>query len=80
MMFEMPPIEWYLERHGDTDDTRITYYQTYLGKTDYVANKIAECLYLGTQVDEKYLPILQKRAEYRAAIEALENKNKEGSA
>lgn len=80
MMNEMPPLEWYLDRHGDTDDTRKTYYRTCLISTDYIANKIAECLYLGTQVDEKYLPVLQKRAEYRAAIEALENKNKEGSA
>ena len=80
MMNEMPPLELYLERHGDTDDTRETYYLTYLKHTDYVTNKIAECTYLGTEVDEKYMPVLQKRAEYRAAIEALENKNKEGSA
>ena len=46
-MFTMPPPEWYLERHGDTADTRITYYRTYLMQTDYVAAKIAECAYLG---------------------------------
>ena len=63
MMNEMPPLEWYLERHGDTDDTRETYYLTYLKHTDYVTNKIAECTYLGTEVDEKYMRVLQKRAE-----------------
>ena len=35
-MFEMSPLEWYLERHGDTDDTRETYYLTYLIQTDYI--------------------------------------------
>lgn len=78
MMVDMPPLEEYLRDFGDTNDTRKMYYQTYLKHTDYVTNKIAECTYLGTEVDEKYMPVLQKRAEYRAAIEALENK--EGSA
>ena len=77
MMFEMPPIEWYLERHGDTVSTRITYYKTYLIHTDYVASKIAECTYLGQSVEDKYRDVLQKRAEARAAIDALEDREKE---
>lgn len=80
MMEDMPPLEEYLRDFGDTDDTRETYYRTYLIQTDYIAYKIAECLYLGTPVDEKYKSVLLTRAEYRAAIEALKNKNKEGSA
>ena len=41
MMDIMPPLEWYLERLGDTVDTRVTYYRRYLMQTDYVAAKIA---------------------------------------
>lgn len=72
MMIEMPSLEWYLERHGDTPDTRMTYYRTFLMQTDYVANKIAESLYLGTPVEEKYRAVLEQRAQARAEIEQLE--------
>ena len=71
-MFTMPPPEWYLERHGDTADTRITYYRTYLMQTDYVAAKIAECAYLGQPVEEKYRSILTKREETRHMLNTLE--------
>ena len=73
----MPPLEWYLERHGDTVDTRVTYYRTYLMQTDYVAAKIAECAYLGRPVEEKYNAILQKREEARQAINRLKNETEE---
>lgn len=77
MMDIMPPLEWYLERHGDTVDTRVTYYRTYLMQTDYVAAKIAECAYLGRPVEEKYNAILQKREEARQAINRLKNETEE---
>lgn len=77
MMDIMPPLEWYLERHGDTVDTRVTYYRTYLMQTDYVAAKIAECAYLGRPVEEKYNAILQKREEARQAINRLQNETEE---
>lgn len=77
MMTVMPPLEWYLERHGDTVDTRVTYYRTYLMQTDYVAAKIAECAYLGRPVEEKYNAILQKREEARQAINQLQNETEE---
>lgn len=77
MMDIMPPLEWYLERHGDTVDTRVTYYRTYLMQTDYVAAKIAECAYLGRPVEEKYNAILQKREEARQAINQLQNETEE---
>ena len=72
MMIEMPPLEWYLERHGDTPDTRMTYYRTFLMQTDYVAAKLAEATYLGTPVEEKYRAVLEQRAQARAEIEKLE--------
>ena len=43
MMFEMPPLEQYLRDFGDTDNTRETYYRTYLIQTDYIPLKLAEC-------------------------------------
>lgn len=77
MMDIMPPLEWYLERHGDTVDTRVTYYRTYLMQTDYVAAKIAECTYLGQPVEEKYNAILTKREEARQMINRLQNETEE---
>jgi len=77
MMDIMPPLEWYLERHGDTVDTRVTYYRTYLMQTDYVAAKIAECAYLGQPVEEKYNAILTKREEARQMINRLQNETEE---
>ena len=53
-MFEMSPLEWYLERHGDTDDTRETYYLTYLGQTDYIPLKLAENPNARTELEKEY--------------------------
>lgn len=72
MMVNMPPLERYLEDFGDSKNTRMTYYRTFLMQTDYVANKIAESLYLGTPVEEKYRAVLEQRAQARAEIEKLE--------
>lgn len=71
-MVNMPPIEQYLNDFGDTINTRIIYYRTYLIQTDYVAAKLAECAYLGTTVDDKYRDVLAKREEARRHIQELE--------
>lgn len=72
MMGNMPSLEWYLERFGNTISTRITYYRTYLIQTDYVAAKLAEAAYLRQPVDEKYRTILERRTEARLELEKLE--------
>lgn len=77
MMMTMPPLERYIEDFGDTPDTRMTYYRTFLMQTDYVAAKLAEATYLGTPVDEKYRAVLEQRAQARAEIEKLEAETNE---
>ena len=72
MAFLMPPIDWYLEQHGDTLETRITYYQTYLTRTDYVAAKLAEAAYTGERLGEDYSEIIRLRKEAREKINELQ--------
>lgn len=38
----MVSLEEYKERKGDTVDTEIMFYQTFLIQTDYICNKIVE--------------------------------------
>ena len=83
MMCEMSPLEWYLERHGDTDDTRETYYLTYLGQTDYIPLKLAENPNARTEPEEEYESELAQREKCREEIRKIRAKrqeNKEGSA
>ena len=75
-MIKMQPLEWYLKRYGDNLDTRLTYYHTYLARTDYVAAKLAEAAYLGLPVEEKYKAILEQRAKARAEIEKIGGSDK----
>ena len=65
------PLEWYLERHGNTLSTRILYYKTILIHTDYVAAKLAEAVYLGEPVEEKYGQVLEQRRQARQKIREL---------
>lgn len=74
---DMPPMEVYLRDFGDTDDTRRMYWCTYLLHTDYVAAKIAEAAYLGTEVEEKYRAVLEKREEARQQLNELEKTKEE---
>lgn len=67
----MPPIETYFDRHGDTLETRITYYQTYLNHTDYIAAKLAETVYTGDKIAEDYSEIIDRRKEARRKINEL---------
>ena len=71
-MMKMPPMETYVEMFGDKPSTYIGYYRTYLIVTDYVAAKIAEAAYLGTDVEEKYREVLAKREEARQQIRKWE--------
>ena len=68
---EMPPIEVYLEAFGDKLSTRILYYKTLLIQTDYVAAKLAEAVYLGEPVEEKYGQVLEQRRQARQKIREL---------
>mgnify|MGYP003377924789 FL=1 len=67
----MPSIEWYLDRHGDTLETHITYYQTYLGHTDYIAAKLAEAVYTGEKMADDYSEVIDRRKEARRKINEL---------
>lgn len=40
--YSMAPLEDYRERHGDTFETEIIFYQTFLIQTDHIPNKIVE--------------------------------------
>lgn len=70
-------LEFYKEMFGDTVDTELTYYKTYLIQTDYVVAKIAEANYLGVEVGSedkvRYDEILQQRALARVKINELES-------
>ena len=66
--YHLPPIEEYPLPEAD-------WYHTFLVQTDYVANKIAESIYLGEELDEDYAEILYARKECRAKINELEGKN-----
>ena len=77
MMADIPALERYIATFGDSVNTRITYYRTYLMQTDYVAAKIAECAYLGQPVEDKYNAILTRREEARQAINQLQNETEE---
>ena len=71
MEFNMAPLQTYLDDFGDTDETRIIYYKTFLSQTDYIASKIAEYNYLNKPIEEKYLEILNQREEARENIRQL---------
>lgn len=68
----MGTLDSYKERHGDSKKTEITFYQTFLGQSDYVISKISEYQYLGKPLDEGYTAVLQCREECREQIRLLE--------
>lgn len=83
MMVDMPPLEEYLRDFGDTDDTRETYYRTYLIQTDYIPLKLAECSNARTELEKEYASELAQREICREEIRKIRAKrqeNKEGSA
>lgn len=68
--FHLPPIEEY--PHPEVD-----WYHTFLIQSDYVANKIAESIYLGEELEEDYAEIVYARKECRAKINELEAQNEQ---
>ena len=52
--FHLPPISEY--PFGEMD-----YYRTFLIQTDYIANKIAESIYLGEELDDDYTDVIEAR-------------------
>ena len=69
--YHMIPLSGYKELFGDTPETELTFYQTFLEQTDYVPAKLAEAAYLRETVDTKYDVVLQYRKEARESINAL---------
>ena len=70
--YHLPPIEEYPFPEAD-------WYHTFLIQTDYVANKIAEALYLGEEMGEEsedYTEVLQARKYARKRINELESEVK----
>ena len=68
--FNLPPIEEYSFPEAD-------WYQTFLIQSDYVANKIAEAMYLGETLDEDYTEVLQARKYARAMINTIKEESNE---
>ena len=66
--FNLPPISEY--PFGEK-----IYYHTFLIQSDYVANKIAESLYLNEDLDEDYTDILLARKFAREKINELKEEN-----
>ena len=69
--FYMQTLDWYKEQHGDTLDTEVTFYKTFLIVTDYIPSKIMEAQLAGETVNEDYSAVLQYRKEVRERINAL---------
>ena len=64
---------WYKEQHGDTLDTEVTFYKTFLIVTDYIPSKMMEAQLAGETINEDYSAVLQYRKEAREKINALES-------
>ena len=62
--YGLPPVEEYPFPEYD-------WYNTFLIQTDYVANKIAEALYLGEELDNDYTDVLQARKYARQKVNEL---------
>ena len=69
--FYMQTLDWYKEQHGDTLDTEVTFYKTFLVVTDYIPSKTMEAQLAGETVNEDYSAVLQYRKEVRERINAL---------
>ena len=76
--FYMQTLDWYKEQHGDTLDTEVTFYKTFLIVTDYVPSKMMEAQLAGEAINEDYSAVLQYRKEAREAINALREGGNDG--
>ena len=64
----MQTLDWYKEQHGNTLDTEVTFYKTFLIVTDYIPSKMMEAQLAGEMLTEDYSAVLQYR---KAAIEEI---------
>lgn len=72
--YNMNQLSVYKERHGDTVETQVDFYKTFLIVTDYIAAKITEMLVQGVQsaaILEKYGELLSLRQFARDKINAV---------
>lgn len=72
--FNMKSLDGYKEDYGDSIDTEIGFYQTFLFQTDYIDNKLNEEYFLGatkTQLKAKYGELLELRQQARERIREL---------
>ena len=67
----MQTLDWYKEQHGDTLDTEVTFYKTFLIVTDYIPSKMMEAQLAGEMLTEDYSAVLQYRKEAREEINRL---------
>lgn len=71
MNYEEIAQRFYLPTIAEYPHSELEYWQTFLIQSDYVANKIAEALYLGEELDEDYTEVLQARKYARAMINTI---------
>lgn len=76
--FYMKTLDWYKKQHGDTLDTEVTFYKTFLIVTDYIPSKMMEAQLAGETLDKDYTSILQYRKEARERISALRGGGNDG--
>ena len=69
--YHMIPLAGYKAMLGNTTETELTFYETFLTQTDYVAAKLSEAAYLGQAPDENYTEVLAARQEAREEINKL---------
>ena len=74
----MQTLDWYKKQHGDTLDTEVTFYKTFLIVTDYIPSKMMETQLAGETVNEDYSMVLQYRKEARERINALRGGRNDG--
>lgn len=81
-MFEMPPLQHYIDDFGDSVDIRIMYHKTYLIHSRDDLERLRDEAYPDNPTGKEYHDIMTRRLQARAAIEQLEaqSNNKEGSA
>lgn len=73
--YDMKSLDEYKIDFGDSKETEINFYKTFLLQTDYIDNKIIEAKLLGatdSELIEKYSDILLARNHCREQINRLE--------
>lgn len=74
--FNMKSLDGYKEDFGDSVDTEIGFYKTFLFQTDYIDNKLNEEYFLGASkatLKGKYGELLELRQQAREKIKELES-------